>query len=278
MLTTVPFVPLAEASGYFDTVWIDQRPSLLQVSGWIQLRRLLRSQEFTRVYDLQTSDRTAFYFRLFERSRLPEWSGIVRDCSHPHRNPKRDFMHTLDRQSEQLGQAGIDDVPSLEVGWLSSPVEKFRLPRKYALLVPGGSAERKNKRWPVERYREVAGKLVSSGINVFLVGDATERELHAQIAEDLDGVVSLGGKTSLAELAELSRSAEVSVGNDTGPMHIIAAGKRPTVVLFGVASDPELCAPRGENVRCLMGVGIGSISNLSVGDVWTAIRDVAALA
>ncbi len=278
LLTTVPFVPLAEATGYFDIVWVDPRPSLFQISGWVRLRRLLRSQEFTRVYDLQTSDRTAFYFRLFERSRLPEWSGIVPGCSHPHRNPKRDTMHTLDRQSEQLGQAGIDDVPSLELGWLSSPVEKFRLPRKYALLVPGGSAERQNKRWPVKRYREVAGKLVSSGINVFLVGDATERELHAQIAEDLDGVVSLGGKTSLAELAELSRSAEVSVGNDTGPMHIIAAGKRPTVVLFGVASDPELCAPRGENVRCLMGVGIGSISNLSVGDVWTAIRDVAALA
>ena len=68
------------------------------------------------------------------------------------------------------------------------------------------------------------------------------------------------------------------MGNDTGPMHIIAAGKRPTVVLFGVASDPELCAPRGENVRCLMGVGIGSISDLRVRDVWAAITGVAALA
>ena len=278
LLTTAPFVPLAEATGYFDIVWVDPRPSLLQISGWIRLRRLLRSREFTRVYDLQTSDRTAFYFKLFEHSRLPEWSGIVRGFSHPHRNPKRDSMHTLDRQSEQLGQAGIDDVPSPELGWLSSPVEKFRLPSKYALLVPGGSGERQNKRWPAQRYRELATKLVSSGINVFLVGDATERELHVQIAEDLDGVVSLGGKTSLAELAELSRLAEVSVGNDTGPMHIIAAGKRPTVVLFGVASDPKLCAPRGQNVRCLMGVGVGSINDLSVGEVWAAIRGVAAVA
>ena len=277
LLTTVRFVPLAEASGYFDTVWIDQRPSLFQVSGWIQVRRLLRSQEFTRVYDLQTSDRTAFYFKLFGRSYPLEWSGIARGCSHPHRNPERDSMHTLDRQSEQLGQAGIDDVALPELGWLSSPIEKFRLPRKYALLVPGGSAGRREKRWPAGRYRELAAKLVVSGISVVLVGDAAERDLHVQIARELDGVVSLGGETSIAELAELGRSAEVSVGNDTGPMHILAAGGRPTLVIFGTASDPKLCAPRGQNVRCLTGVGVGSINNVSVGDVWSTVGGMVAL-
>jgi len=278
LLTTAPFVPIAEASGYFDTVWIDRRPSLFQISGWIRLRGLLRSKEFTRVYDLQTSDRTAFYFKLFERSHLPEWSGIARGCSHPHRNPERNSMHTLDRQSEQLSQAGIDDVPPPELGWLSSPIEKFRLPRKYALLVPGGSAERANKRWPAERYRELAAKLVSSGINVFLLGEAVERELHVQVAEDLDGVISLGGETSLGELAELGRLSEVTVGNDTGPMHIIAAGKRPTLVLFGKASDPKLCAPRGQNLRCLIGAGVDSISNISVEDVWSEVGRMVALA
>ena len=121
LLTTVPFVPLAEASGYFDTIWADERPSLFQVSGWIQLRRLLLSGKFTRVYDLQTSDRTGFYFKLFRRSCLPEWSGIARGCSHPHRNPSRDTMHTVDRQCEQLGQAGVNYEPSSAQNYFSAP-------------------------------------------------------------------------------------------------------------------------------------------------------------
>jgi len=133
LLTTSPFLPLGEASGCFDTVWADERPSVLQIPGWIRLRRLLLSGEFTRVYDLQTSDRTSFYFKLFRRSCPPEWSGIARGCSHPHRNPGRDSMHTLDRQSEQLGQAGINHVPLPELQWLSSPIGKFNLPRFHML-------------------------------------------------------------------------------------------------------------------------------------------------
>jgi ADP-heptose:LPS heptosyltransferase len=37
----------------------------------------------------------------------------------------------------------------------------------------------------------------------------------------------------------------VAVGNDTGPMHLIAAAGGPSVVLFSHESDPERISPRG---------------------------------
>ena len=40
-------------------------------------------------------------------------------------------------------------------------------------------------------------------------------------------------------------TARYAIGNDTGPMHLIAAAGIPAVVLFSAASDPALCAPRG---------------------------------
>ena len=50
-----------------------------------------------------------------------EWSGIAPGCSHPHGNPRRDSLHTIERQAEQLAAAGIgvlqrpaDVVPFLE--------------------------------------------------------------------------------------------------------------------------------------------------------------------
>ena len=44
----------------------------------------------------------------------------------------------------------------------------------------------------------------------------------------------------------MARVALAAVGNDTGPMHLIAAGGCPSLVLFSHESDPSLCAPRGK--------------------------------
>ena len=62
------------------------------------------------------------------------------------------------------------------------------------------------------------------------------------------GTLNLCNDTSLAAIAELGRRATIAVGNDTGPMHLIAAAGCPSVVLFSEASVPEQTAPRGETV------------------------------
>ena len=148
LLTTRPYAELAEASGSFDEVWIDRRSRL--PTRLLALRRRLREAGFQRVYDLQTSDRTAFYFRLFWPGPYPEWSGIARGCSHPHANPGRDAMHTLDRQAEQLRMAGIEDVPPPDLSWAMPDVARFNLSGRYALLAAGGAAHRPGKRWPAK--------------------------------------------------------------------------------------------------------------------------------
>ena len=81
LLTTAPFRELAETSGLFNDVWIDSRPGVFPAWKWIALRRHLRDGQFHRVYDLQTSGRSSFYFRLLGTPR-PEWSGIASGASH----------------------------------------------------------------------------------------------------------------------------------------------------------------------------------------------------
>ena len=87
LLTTPPFVPIAEASGYFDDIRAGIRPAWWQFGAILELRRWLRDLNPTRVYDLQTSDRSSAYFKLFA-SPKPEWSGIAAGCSHPHAHPR----------------------------------------------------------------------------------------------------------------------------------------------------------------------------------------------
>ena len=96
----------------FDDILIDHRPKALDFKGWLELRRKLRRGRYDRVYDLQTSDRSGIYAWLLWPRRTPEWSGIARFASHPHDNPGRDLMHTLDRQADQLRRAGIAEVPA----------------------------------------------------------------------------------------------------------------------------------------------------------------------
>ena len=70
LLTTNPFVDFAAAAPWFDAVWIDSRPKLLQVGGWLELRARLRGGEFARVYGLQTSSRSSHYHSLW-------WPGVA---------------------------------------------------------------------------------------------------------------------------------------------------------------------------------------------------------
>jgi ADP-heptose:LPS heptosyltransferase len=244
-LTTAPFVPLLAASPSVDEIWVDPRPRAWQLGTWLALRRKLRGGRFGRVYDLQTSGRSSFYFRLFGPGQRPEWSGIAAGGSHPHANPRRDFMHTIERQAEQLQDAGIADVPPPDVSWLMADLGRYALPRRFALLVPGGSAARLQKRWPAASYGELARRLLARGITPVVIGIASERPLAATIRASCPEARDLTGQTSFAEIAALAREAQAAVGNDTGPMHLIAAAGCPSVVLFSADSDPALCAPRG---------------------------------
>ena len=245
LLTDPAFAGWGEACGWFDRVWANRRPGWARPGAWLALRRRLRAAGFARVYDLQTSDRSNLTFRLFPRAARPEWSGIARGCSHPHANPGRDAMHSLDRQAEQLRVAGIEAVPPPCLDWLGEPIAAPGAP--YALLVAGGAVHRPAKRWPVAHFAALARALDAQGVAPLLIGAAPERQVLAAIAA-ASPAQDLCGRTSLAQLATLARGAALAVGNDTGPMHILAVCGTPSVVLFSDASDPALCAPRGAKV------------------------------
>ena len=272
LLTTPAFAELGGRCGWFDEVWTDERPSILaDPLAWIRLRRRLIEGEFLRVYDLQTSSRTGHYFRVLPRRYRPEWSGIAAGCSHPHRNPQRPFMHTLERQAEQLGIAGIGGVPAPTLEWLDADIDVLAPPGAFALIVPGGSAHRPEKRWPLERFAHLAQLLSARGTMPVLIGAEAEASVLDQITRLAPGTINLGSRTSLGQIAALARRATCAVGNDTGPIHIAATAGCPTVALFGAASDPIQYGPRGEAVEVLRRVPLAS---LSVADVIAATERI----
>jgi ADP-heptose:LPS heptosyltransferase len=254
LLTTPPFAELARRSPWFDEVWSDGRPSWRDPAGLLGLARRLRGGRFGRVYDLQTSGRSSRYRWLVGAA--AEWSGIAPGASHPHANPARDAMHTIERQREQLAMAGITHFPAPALDWLDADLPGFGLPSRFGLLVPGASPLRPGKRWPAAHFAALAA---GAGLPVAIIGGPAERDIAAAISAAAPGTLDLTGRTSFFEIAAIARRAEWAVGNDTGPTHLIAMAGCPTLALFGADSDPALCAPRGPAVRVLRHLPLGAL-------------------
>jgi heptosyltransferase-1 len=120
--------------------------------------------------------------------------------------------------------------------WLSG------LPHPWIALNVGAS--RAYKRWPIERWAEVAQGLEAQGNGVVFVGDKNDAEVVAQITPALTSPVDLAGKTTLRELASVLVSCALLVTADTGPMHIAVAVGTPVVAIFG-ATYPGRHGPYG---------------------------------
>lgn len=248
LLTRADYRGLGESTGLFQDIWIDPAPRWNPVA-WARWRARLRRGGFARVYDLQTSGRTAGYFRLMHSGGRPEWSGKASGASHQHVYPRDHRLHSIDRQRAQLALAGIDDVTLPDMSFLDGDLSAFGLPRRFALLIPGSSPDRPGKRWPAESYGALAARLAGIGVTPVVLGGRGEAPLASAIRQAAPDALDLTGRTDLGQIAALARLAAVAVGNDTGPTHLVALAGCPTVALFSDVSDPAKTAPRGTDVR-----------------------------
>jgi ADP-heptose:LPS heptosyltransferase len=76
--------------------------------------------------------------------------------------------------------------------------------------------------------------------------------------------MNLAGITSLGQIVALARNAAAAIGNDTGPIHLIAATGCPVLSLFSAHSDVIKHGPRGERVEIL---AVDELNDLSVDTV-----------
>ncbi|MCB1562498.1 MAG: glycosyltransferase family 9 protein [Alphaproteobacteria bacterium] len=251
LLTTKPFEKFAHDCGYVDEIWLDERPGLPDIGGWLRLHKKLNGGGFTRVYDLQNNDRTSLYFRLFTKSRRPEWVGVAKGCSHRNTSPERTAGHAFDGHVQTLALAGITDIKVDRLEWMDGDIGAFPLKSPFVLLVPGCAPERPEKRWSASGYAALAAMLAGEGVQPVIIGTLAEKEAAQEIAQNCPEALDLTDQTSLGQITALARSAAGAVGNDTGPMHLICATGCSGLVLFSGHSDPVRHAPKGEAVQVL---------------------------
>ncbi len=173
-----------------------------------------------------------------------------------HKHPER-MMHEVERGLDLTAALGIDTeerdlvlkVPSEARRAIADLLATYRVGAGQPLLVVHPGCSMPARTYPWEMYAEVCDLLVQrSDATVFLTGAEDERDLVGRIVERLapehrSQVIPLAGTLSFPEFCALIEAADLTITNNTGPMHIAAAVKTPVVALFALTNPPEQWGP-----------------------------------
>jgi len=118
-------------------------------------------------------------------------------------------------------------------------------PDGYVLINPGAAWP--NKRWPPERFGEVASAIVRDfGWRSLVLWGPGEQEIAHRVVAASGGAAEPSPPTTIADIVGVARGARLMISGDTGPLHIAAAVGTPIVALYG-PTQPERNGPWGLN-------------------------------
>lgn len=130
----------------------------------------------------------------------------------------------------------------------------------YFVINPNASDLRLERRWGTNQFIGLLQQLLHAypTHNLVLTGAPSEATYVAGICEDFSHesrIINTAGRLSFKGLLALINNAQAVVTNDTGPLHLALALKKPTVGLFGPCSPQqygqmESCVAVYKNVYC----------------------------
>jgi heptosyltransferase-1 len=223
------------------------------------LRRELRAVQYDAVLDFQGAIRSAVIGRM---------AGCIRRIgeARPREWPAQRFFtervathgaHVIEQDVELASAVAGDTLtavhPFLPVdpaaeSWCSDWLAERVAPTgawPLAFIAPGAGWGA--KRWPPERYADVAQGLKDRGMQVLVNAPPGEESLASPITA---GGAAIPVTTTLPQLIALTRRIALCIGGDTGPLHLASALGRPVVGIYG-PTDPSRNGPYGTRARVL---------------------------
>ncbi len=131
-----------------------------------------------------------------------------------------------------------DEADDATAGTGRSSLSSLDRPRVVMHLGAGSSA----KRWPLVSWCRLIEGFLERGWRVAIVGAPGDRELSSRIPAH-DDLQDLTGTLSFPELAALFERSDLFLGSDSGPAHIAASVRAPSVVLFSGTNDSRQWRP-----------------------------------
>ncbi len=297
---------------HIDEILIYDRDDLHRnlKSRW-RFFRQLRTESYDMIVVLRNSSQNNFMayasgarYRVGRRSERKRFNSTLTHAV-TSRDPKG-TKHEIDRNMDIVHLVGVKDgsrelvlcLSEEERAWAQDVVRENTPQRASAatenrvpMLVgvhPGGSSF--DKLWPAENFASIADRLIQDfSAKIMIFSGYGEDNLVRSIQESMTHSPILATGLQLRQFAALVAECSLFLCNDSGPMHIAAALKVPTVAIFG-PTDHVRWKPRNENAvvvrrdmdcwpcsahKCKRAFECTKL--LPVKDVWNAIINVSSI-
>ncbi|MDR3112984.1 MAG: glycosyltransferase family 9 protein [Endomicrobium sp.] len=217
------------------------------VKGFFDTLKRVRQTEYDLILDLQGLFRSGLLAFLAKGKikigapGMKELSGfMIKEVE-----PKKAKINATLRNLETVNY--ITDkkfTPSIRIaGFSCEPILPAAIDGEFIAFLP--FARGKGKDWGVKNYLALAHLLKEKypQYNIIVLGSKDDfGKINKDCQNPCANVIDLCGKTGIKQLAAILSKSKLSVGADTGPMHLSCALGVPSVFIFG-ASDINETAP-----------------------------------
>ena len=271
LLTSQPYAIFMSECPYIDGVIIDKRLPRWNLFYLNTLKKNLQRYNFSKVFDLQNSNRTKFY-KKFIINKEVEWSSSETVLEPGQKKSDFDKDPVLERMELQLKKSGIETeyTRNINIDWAIKDIS--RLIKQYAngeyiLLFPFCSKKHQNKKWPY--FKDLIVKLKQIYKNKFPILIAPgPNEIKEANTLNTKVVTDNQNPVDLKTLISLISNAKFILANDTGPAHIASHLDKTGLVLFGSHTSAEKVSIENYNFKAL------TVKNLKDLNVDTVIEEI----
>ena len=261
LLTDIKFKFFSDRIIFIDEIIYENRPSFLRIDEWLTIILKIARRNFNIVFDLQNSDRTSVYYffiRLFNSKVI--WSGNRKGGKYKYHPKNFESVPIKDRIKNQLALMNIEIYDNPDISWMLNK-NIINLPNNdFVILLPGSSLEHKHKRWPAEKFAELANHLNERNIDSIILGQSNSEGEELKKIKLLAPKIIDFSNQDLDCLATTASKAIGAIGNDTGPTFIAAAAGCPITWLLSSHTDPNITQLLGSKVNTLKKDNISDIT------------------
>ncbi len=209
-----------------------------------RVRREVRAMQYDVAVEMQGAVRAAIVARWARTDRIvgeaQPREGVARWLFNERVETRG--VHVIEQSVEVANAIAGENLPIPLPLLPRDPAAEARaaqLPQPLVLLSPGAGWGA--KRWPPERYGNVARRLAEAGYTVVVNSGPAEEDLARQIAESSSRAAT-ALPLDMAELIAVTRRAALVIAGDTGPLHLACALGKPVVGIYG-PTDPARNGP-----------------------------------
>ena len=253
-------------SPYIDEIILFEKKKFKSLGGFLHeygpLKRKIRQRRYDAVLDLQGLFKSAAIARL---GKAPVKLGMcnMRELSDKISRPvigPHSHGHIVERYLDVARALGCPvnevrftlNVPEREAD-LSQQIfaqAGANMANPYVVLAIG--ANWPNKRWPAENFAKLADWIYDKQLIPVMVGGGIVDEQRAAEISSYSDIppLNLVGRTNFKQLTYILQNACLTIGGDTGPVHLSAGLGTKTIMVMG-PTDANRNGPYGQMENAL---------------------------